>query len=115
MLRGSLGASCASASPCEVSASFPCPSSDDRYARINWASSSSSKVAQKDLSPLCGMQKPSSKRHQNKRGFGDRAQTRKNTLFSMLPASGLGNSSGLFRGDMGPCGHTDLKACPHDM
>ena len=30
-------------------------------------------------------------------------------MFSMLPASGLGNSSGLFRGDMGPCGHTGLK------
>ena len=55
------------------------------------------------------MQEPSSKRHQNKRAFGDRAQTRKDPLFSMLPVSGLDGSSGLFCKDMGPCGHTGLK------
>lgn len=39
----------------------------------------------------------------------------KTPLFSMLPASGLDDSSGVFCKDMGPCGYMGLKTCPHGM
>ena len=52
---------------------------------------------------------------QNAIRTSDRAQARKDPLFSMLPVGGLGDSSGLLCKDMGPCGRVGLKTCPHDM